>query len=122
MHPAKYAEMASNSDAVPLTVPLPKAPAITGLSRSRIYLKAARGNIRLLKVGRSTLVCMDSVRAFLASRPAAAIRAPLYRAVKFQATGRSKTRPLRQPLADAIGSRKANPLKPLQPSSPLDGR
>lgn len=60
----------------PLTVPLPKAPGVTGLSRSTIYREAARGNIRLLKIGRSTLVCMDSVRAFLANLPAASIRAP----------------------------------------------
>ena len=46
----------------------------------------------------------------------------LYRAVQFQATGRSKTRPLRRPLADALGPRKAKPHKPLRSSSPLDGR
>ena len=60
----------------PLAVPLPQAPTVTGLSRSTIYREAARGNIRLLKAGRSTLVDMASVRAFLASLPTASIRAP----------------------------------------------
>ncbi len=59
----------------PLTVPLPQAPAATGLSRSAIYRAASRGEIRLLKNGRSTLVDMASVRAFLASLPAATVRA-----------------------------------------------
>jgi excisionase family DNA binding protein len=59
----------------PLAVPLPHAPAVTGLSRSTIYREAARGNIRLLKVGRSTLVDMASVRAFLTNLPTASIRA-----------------------------------------------
>jgi hypothetical protein len=58
----------------PLTVPLPQAPAATGLSRSAIYRAAAAGKIRLLKNGRSTLVDMVSVRAFLASLPDAKVR------------------------------------------------
>ena len=55
----------------PLTVPLPRAPAATGLSRSAIYRAAAEGKIKLLKLGRSTLVDMQSVRDFLASLPIA---------------------------------------------------
>jgi excisionase family DNA binding protein len=60
----------------PLAIPLPHAPSLTGLSRSTIYREAARGNIRLIKAGRSTLVDMASVRAFLASLPIASIRPP----------------------------------------------
>jgi excisionase family DNA binding protein len=60
----------------PLTVPLPQAPAVTGLSRSTIYRAAAEGKITLLKCGRSTLVDMASVRAFLAGLPRASIRPP----------------------------------------------
>jgi hypothetical protein len=60
----------------PLALPLPQAPAVTGLSRSTIYREAAKGNIVLLKVGRSTLVDMASVRAFLAGLPVASIRSP----------------------------------------------
>jgi hypothetical protein len=49
------------------------ATAVSGLSRSAIYREAARGNIVLLKLGRTTLVDMESVRAFLAGLPRAAI-------------------------------------------------
>lgn len=76
MYADQYVKPSCAPNAMPLAVPLPHAPTVTGLSRSTIYREAARGNIKLLKVGRSTLVCMDSVRAFLASLPAAAIRAP----------------------------------------------
>jgi predicted DNA-binding transcriptional regulator AlpA len=73
MHSPQYAEPLCGAGVVPLAVPLPRAPDITGLSRSTIYREAARGNIRLLKAGRSTLVDMASVRAFLASLPTASI-------------------------------------------------
>ena len=50
------------------------------------------------------------------------MRLSLYRAVHFQATGRSKTRPLRRSAANVIGQRKPKPHKPLQPIRPLDSR
>ncbi len=58
----------------PLAVPMPRAPAATGLSRSAIYREAAKGNLRLIKAGRSTLVCLESARAFLARLPTAQLR------------------------------------------------
>lgn len=60
----------------PIMAPIPACMATSGLSRSAIYREAGRGNITLRKLGRTTLVDMDSVRAFLASLPAATIRAP----------------------------------------------
>ena len=45
-----------------------------GLSRSRMYLLAGDGLIKFLKVGRATLVDLATVRAYLASCPAARIR------------------------------------------------
>jgi hypothetical protein len=51
------------------TVPLPKAPAVFGISRSAIYRGAAAGDIILLKLGRSTLVDAASVRAYLERLP-----------------------------------------------------
>jgi hypothetical protein len=47
-----------------------------GISRSAIYREAARGNIRLVKLGAATLVDLGSVRAFVACLPAAKLRAP----------------------------------------------
>jgi len=55
---------------------IPMAVAISGLSRSAIYRAAGEGRIKLVKAGRTTLVDMASVRAFLASLPRAPIRPP----------------------------------------------
>jgi hypothetical protein len=59
-----------------LAVPIRKAPAISGLSIPTIYREAAKKNLILIKYGRSTLVDMASLRAFLASLPRASIRKP----------------------------------------------
>lgn len=47
-----------------------------GIPRSTQYRLAAAGHIRMIKLGRTTLVDFASVRAFLASAPAAALRSP----------------------------------------------
>lgn len=60
----------------PLALPIPAAVAMSGLSRSAIYREAGAGRIRLMKLGRTTLVDMASVRAFLSELPTAQIRAP----------------------------------------------
>lgn len=52
-----------------LTWPLQKAVTVSGLSRSAIYRAAASGDIKLLKLGRSTLVDVASVRAYLDRLP-----------------------------------------------------
>lgn len=56
----------------PIAIPLAKAPALVGLSRSTLYRLAASGDIRLIKVGRTTLIDCSSLDAFLASRPSVA--------------------------------------------------
>ena len=58
----------------PLAVPMPKAPAWCGLSRTRLYRLAGEGKIRLIKAGKATLVDCASVKAFLAAAPVATIR------------------------------------------------
>jgi len=60
----------------PLALSIPAAVAASGFSRSAIYREAGRGRIKLLKLGRTTLVDMNSLRALLASLPIAEIRAP----------------------------------------------
>ena len=52
---------------------LPYVTAVTGLSRSAIYRAITRGDIKVIKLGRSTLVMMDSVRAYLRQLAAAQI-------------------------------------------------
>lgn len=60
----------------PMGLPVKAASAVSGLSRSRLYVEAAAGNIVMRKCGRTTIVDMESVRRFLASLPVATIRAP----------------------------------------------
>jgi hypothetical protein len=59
----------------PEMVPLPRAPAVFGLSRSHLYRLAGEGRIRLVKVASRTLVDAASVRNFLATLPVARIGA-----------------------------------------------
>jgi hypothetical protein len=58
----------------PLALPLARAVAWSGLSRSTIYRMAAQGRVRLMKCGRSTLVDAASLRAVVAALPPAAVR------------------------------------------------
>lgn len=60
----------------PSHAPIPKACDLSGMSRSAIYRAAGAGHIRLVKLGRTTLVDMVSVRAFLDSLPPARIASP----------------------------------------------
>ena len=64
----------SPSPITPEMVPLPRAPAVFGLSRSHLYRLAAAGRVRMVEAGARTLVDAASVRAFLASLPPAQIR------------------------------------------------
>ena len=66
----------NNSDNGPEYGRIPEACRRYGLSRSRLYLLAGEGLVRFVKVGTATLVDLGSVRNYLASCPAAAIRAP----------------------------------------------
>ena len=75
-NPASGAAPATNAGAPQLLAQrIAEASSASGLSRSAIYREAARGSIVLLKHGRTTLVDMASLRAFLAGLPRAAARA-----------------------------------------------
>ena len=75
-NPASGAAPATNAGAPqPLAQRIAEASSASGLSRSGIYRAAAEGRIVLLKHGRTTLVEMASLRAFLAGLPRAAIHA-----------------------------------------------
>ena len=54
--------------AEPISVRIPEAVRLTGLSRSRIYELMRSGDIEFAKVGSSTLVLVDSLRRFVCSR------------------------------------------------------
>lgn len=49
----------------PISVRIPDAVRMTGLSRSRIYQLIAAGDIEAAKVGRSTVVLVASLRALI---------------------------------------------------------
>jgi predicted DNA-binding transcriptional regulator AlpA len=66
----------NNSENAPEYGRIPEACRRYGLSRSRLYLLAGEGLVRFVKVGTATLVDLGSVRNYLASCPAATIRAP----------------------------------------------
>ena len=52
----------------PISVRIPEAVRLTGLSRSRIYELMKSGDIEFVKVGSSTLILVESLRCFLQSR------------------------------------------------------
>lgn len=52
----------------PISVRIPEAGRLTGLSRSRLYELMKSGDIEFAKVGSSTLILVDSLRRFIESR------------------------------------------------------
>jgi len=52
----------------PISVKVPEAVRLSGLSRSRIYELMRSGDIEFAKVGSSTLILVDSLRGFIVSR------------------------------------------------------
>jgi excisionase family DNA binding protein len=54
----------------PISVKIPEAVRLTGLSRSRIYELMGSGDIAFAKVGSSTLILVESLRQFIEARRA----------------------------------------------------
>jgi excisionase family DNA binding protein len=55
---------------VPISVRVPEALAMTGLSRSRLYELIKSGEIEIVKVGASTLVLVESLKDAIERRRA----------------------------------------------------
>lgn len=49
----------------PISIRISDAVRITGLSKSKIYLLIASGDIEAAKVGRATVIFVDSLKVFL---------------------------------------------------------
>lgn len=58
----------SDMNVDPLSVRVPVALKMVGLSRSKFYELVQDGEIEIVKVGRSTLVVVESLRDFLERR------------------------------------------------------
>lgn len=56
----------------PISVKIPEAVRLTGLSRSRLYELMRSGDVEYAKVGSSTLILLDSLRGFILSRRSSA--------------------------------------------------
>ncbi len=54
----------------PISVRIPEAVRLTGLSRSRVYELMKSGDIEFVKVGSSTLIPVESLRRFIDSKRA----------------------------------------------------
>ncbi len=65
-------EVATKQCLEPISVKIPEAVRMTGLSRSRIYELMRSGDIEYAKVGSSTLILVDSLRSFVNGRRATA--------------------------------------------------
>jgi excisionase family DNA binding protein len=74
--PARTDEMRAPEPSLPepLTVNIAEAERITGLGHRTLYRELAAGRLQAVKRGRTTLIKMDSIRAYLASLPAATFR------------------------------------------------
>lgn len=62
--------MTPSASAEPISVKIPEAVRLTGLSRSRIYELMRSGDLEYAKVGSSTLILVDSLRSFIEQRRA----------------------------------------------------
>ena len=51
-----------------LAVPIPEAARLGGVGRSTIYTEIAKGNLKIRKIGRRTVVAMSDLRDWLASK------------------------------------------------------
>lgn len=52
----------------PVSVRIPQAAAMLGIGRSTLYLCIAAGEIETIKVGRATLIPVQSLKAFVAAK------------------------------------------------------
>jgi hypothetical protein len=60
----------------PLTVTIPEAVRLSGLSRSELYRQLSVGHIRACKSGSRTLILWASLKAHVEALPEAEFRAP----------------------------------------------
>jgi excisionase family DNA binding protein len=52
----------------PLAVAISEAARLGGVGRSTLYSEISKGNLKVRKVGRRTIVAMDDLKTWLASK------------------------------------------------------
>ena len=52
----------------PLAVPIPEAARLSGCGRSTIYSEISKGHLKIRKIGRRTIISMDDLKSWLASK------------------------------------------------------
>ena len=52
----------------PLALPITEAARLSGVGRSTIYSEVKQGNLKIRKVGSRTIIAMEDLRAWLASK------------------------------------------------------
>jgi hypothetical protein len=74
MHPSDHNKLADGIQ--PLTITIPDAVRVSGLSRSEIYRRLGTGDIEARKSGSRTLIVWASLKAYIDCLPPAEFRAP----------------------------------------------
>ena len=52
----------------PLALNVPEAARLAGVGRSTIYTEISSGKLKIIKVGRRTIITMEELRSWLASK------------------------------------------------------
>lgn len=52
----------------PIAVSIPEATRLSGVGRSTIYSEVKAGSLKVRKIGRRTIIAMDDLRKWLASK------------------------------------------------------
>lgn len=52
----------------PLAVSIPEASRMSSCGRSTIYAEIKSGNLKIMKVGRRTIIALDDLRSWLATK------------------------------------------------------
>lgn len=60
--------MTADTNAPVISVKIPEAVRITGISRSRLYELIKKGDLEIVKIGRATLIKTDSLRDLIERR------------------------------------------------------
>lgn len=61
-------ELVATKRMEPISVKIPEAVRLSGISRSRIYELMRSGDLKFAKVGTSTLILVESLREFIHAR------------------------------------------------------